>query len=102
MSAQLTWRVLDETSGAGMAANRPAFSLKLPRWSYNLRQRAYNCRESPFKMEIPVRVLESLHEPIADLRDVGAQVFVVGAKGLVAVLLHSLISDRSTWSLAQP
>jgi hypothetical protein len=36
------------------------------------------------------------------LRDVGAQVFVVGAKGLVAVLLHSLISDRSTWSLAQP
>jgi hypothetical protein len=54
VSAQLTWRVLDETSGAGMAANRPAFSLKLPRWSCNLRQRAYNCRELVFNMEIPV------------------------------------------------
>jgi hypothetical protein len=53
VSAQLTWRVLDETSGAGMAANRPAFPLKLPHWSCNLRQRAYNCWEFVFKMEIP-------------------------------------------------
>lgn len=54
MSAQLTWRVLNETSGAGMAANRPAFSLELPRWSCNSREPMYNFQEFVFKMEIPV------------------------------------------------
>ena len=37
------------------AANRPVFPLKLPRWSCNLRQQVYNCRESVFKMEIPAQ-----------------------------------------------
>jgi hypothetical protein len=53
VSAQLTWRALDEAGEARTAANRPAFPLKLPRWSCNLRQRAYICREFVFKMEIP-------------------------------------------------
>ncbi len=65
MSAQLTWRVLDETSGAGMAANCPAFSLKLRRWSCNLRQRGYNCPEFVFKMEIPVIILEVSYSNLA-------------------------------------
>jgi hypothetical protein len=43
VSALLTWRALDEAGEARTAANRPAFPLKLPRWSCNLRQRAYNC-----------------------------------------------------------
>ena len=53
MSAQLTWGALDEGGEARTAANRPAFRLKLPRWPCNLRQRAHNCREFVFKMEIP-------------------------------------------------
>ena len=57
MSAQLTWRALDEAGEARTAANRPAFPLKLPRWSCTLRQRAYNRRESVSKMEIPDRRL---------------------------------------------
>jgi hypothetical protein len=42
-----------------MAVNRLAFSMKLPRWSCNLRQRAYNCREFVFKMEIPVQYVQT-------------------------------------------
>jgi len=53
VSAQWTWRALDETGEARTAANRPAFPLKLPRWSCNLRQRAYNCRDFGSKKEIP-------------------------------------------------
>src|ERR1019366_116016 len=55
VSAQLTWRALDEAGEARTAANRPAFPLKLPRWSSNLLQRAYNRREFVFKMEIPAQ-----------------------------------------------
>jgi hypothetical protein len=40
VSAQLTWRALNEAGEARAAANRPAFPLKLPRWSCNLSQRA--------------------------------------------------------------
>jgi hypothetical protein len=65
VSAQLTWKVLDKTSGAGMAANRPAFSLKLPHWSCYLRQRACNCREFVFKIEIPVIILEVSYSDLA-------------------------------------
>lgn len=55
MSAQLTRRARDEVGEAWTAANRPAVPLKLPRWSCNWRQQAYNSHEFVFKMEIPVK-----------------------------------------------
>jgi hypothetical protein len=50
-----------------MAANRPAFSLKLLRWSCNLRQRAYNRWEFKFKMGVPAVVQEQSFATTYDL-----------------------------------
>ena len=55
MSEESTTRALDDAAQSMTAANRPVFPLKLPRWSCNLRQQVYNCRESVFKMEIPTQ-----------------------------------------------
>jgi hypothetical protein len=61
VSAQLTWRALDEAGEARTAANRPAF---LPQtlafsgqtffWPRNLPQERYNSIEPVPKKEIPV------------------------------------------------
>ena len=68
-----------------MAANRPAFSLKLPRWSRNLRQRAYNCWEFVFKMEIPVNMFKL---QCARMRRAAALVLAV----FLAATLHAQTS----------
>jgi hypothetical protein len=39
VSEKLTWTALNEAGQARTATNRPAFPLKLPRWSCNLRSR---------------------------------------------------------------
>jgi hypothetical protein len=60
MSAQLTWRALDEEAKAWMTANRPAhlsqtLALSAPTilWSCNLPQERYNSLEPVPKKEIP-------------------------------------------------
>ena len=67
MSAQLTWRALDEAGEARTAANRPAF---LPQtlaflaqtffWPCNLLHKRYNCKDSGSKKEIPDKKSEAI------------------------------------------
>ena len=61
MSAQWTWRALDEAGEARTAANCQAcpsqmlaFSAQLFCWPCNLSQERYNCSDSGSKKEIPV------------------------------------------------
>jgi hypothetical protein len=61
VSAQLTWRALDEADNARTAANRPAFlpqtlafSAQTFLWSCNLHQERYNFLDPAPKKEIPV------------------------------------------------
>ena len=55
-SRRLNGTASDDRSGSVTAENPAALPLKLPRRSRNSRQQAYNCRESVFKMETPVRM----------------------------------------------
>ena len=71
MSAQLTWRALDEAGEARTAANRPAFlpqtlafSVQTFFWPRNLPQERYNSMEPVPKKEIPDKGCLSPSVPI--------------------------------------